>query len=317
MRNVRRPAASGFVLLCSLALATSPITADEIRGANPASIRVPPTLEAADPAILWASRDPELQLRLEVAMGQAGLATALGQRTLGVALVDITDRRRPRVAAINGDRMFYAASLPKIAVLLAVFEKAQAGQLEIDEETRVQLHRMIRISSNADSTALMQKAGKQYIAEVLRSPRYRLYDETHNGGLWAGKDYASAGLWQRDPIHGLSHAATPMQAARFFYLLELGQLVSPEASLEMKQILRRDGTGKKFLEGFRQVRPRARIYRKGGTWRDFHADAALVERTDGAAYIVAALTESAEGREWLRDIAMAVDALIPAPDRKR
>ncbi len=194
--------------------------------------------------------------------------------------------------------------------MLAVFQKVEAGELEIDEQTRQQLYRMIRVSSNPDSTALMQKVGKDYIAEVLRSPQYRLYDLTHNGGLWAGKDYASGGLWRRDPVHNLSHGATAMQVARFFYLLEMGKLVSPRASLEMKQILTRDGGGEKFLKGLRQVRPKAVVRRKGGTWRNFHADGALVERTDGAIYVAVALAESPQGKEWLTEIVIAMDGLI-------
>jgi beta-lactamase class A len=52
------------------------------------------------------------------------------------------------------------------------------------------------------------------------SPRYRLYDPRHYGGLWVGKDYAKSGLWRRDPLHNLSHGATAMQVARFYYLLK-------------------------------------------------------------------------------------------------
>ena len=40
--------------------------------------------------------------------------------------------------------MLYAASLPKIAVMLGVFEKTAEGKLVIDDETRGQLQRMIR-----------------------------------------------------------------------------------------------------------------------------------------------------------------------------
>ena len=179
------------VCLTAWAVATTPgcATADEPGSGGAVEVEVPHGREPAHPdlALLWAWRDPRLQLELEVAMAQLGLGPALGRGILGVALVDITRRERPRVSAINGDKMFYAASLPKIAVMLAVFEKVEAGELEIDEETRQQLDRMIRVSSNPDSTALMQKVGKDYIAQVLRSPQYRLYDVTHNGGLWAGK----------------------------------------------------------------------------------------------------------------------------------
>jgi beta-lactamase class A len=301
--------------LAAIFLAMGTASADESGPDPDMTIVVPQPAEPAqrDLTRLWEWRDRGLQNELEAAMHRIGLTEALESGRLSVALVDITDRRRPRVSAINGDRMFYAASLPKIIVMLAVFEKAEAGELTIDQETHEQLYRMIRISSNSDSTALMQKVGKKYIADLVRSPRYLLYDPSHNGGLWAGKDYASRGLWRRDPLHNLSHGATTMQVARFFYLLEVGKLVTPQASLEMKQILERKGDGTRFVKGIRQVQPDAKIHRKGGTWRNFHADAALVERPDGATYIAAGLSESEHGREWLTNIAIAMDGLIESP----
>lgn len=303
------------VALAAMFLAMSTASADESDPNVDLTIEVPKRAESAqrDLTSLWEWRDKGLQKKLEAAMHRIGLTEALESGRLSVALVDITDHRRPRVSAINGDKMFYAASLPKIIVMLAVFEKAEAGELTIDQETHEQLYRMIRISSNSDSTALMQKVGKKYIADLVRSPRYLLYDPSHNGGLWAGKDYASRGLWRRDPLHNLSHGATTMQIARFFYLLEVGKLVTPQASREMKQILERKGDGTRFVKGFRQVQPDAKIHRKGGTWRNFHADAALVVRPDGATFIAAGLSESEHGRAWLTKIAIAMDGLIESP----
>jgi beta-lactamase class A len=206
--------------------------------------------------------------------------------------------------------MLYAASLPKIAVMLGVFEKAAAGKLVIDEETRLQLLRMIRRSSNPDATALMQKVGLDYIARTLISPRYRLYDPFRNGGLWAGKEYAAAGAWRRDPIDNLSHGATPMQIARFFYLLDTGQLVNAQASAEMKEILGHSAIHHKFVRGLEMTEPTATVYRKSGTWGISHADGALVERRDGAAYIAAAIAEDPRGGEWLSQIIIQMNRLI-------
>ena len=159
------------------------------------------------------------------------------RKRLAVVLVDVTDLEHPRVAAVNGDEMMYAASLPKIAVLLGAFEKIAEGKMKLDCDTEWQLHKMIKASSNTAATEMMHRVGKEYIARVLLSPRYRLYDPKHNGGLWVGKDYAKAGLWRRDPLHNLSHGATAMQVARFYYLLETENLVTPEHSRKMKEIL--------------------------------------------------------------------------------
>ncbi|HEY8493106.1 MAG TPA: serine hydrolase [Myxococcota bacterium] len=265
-----------------------------------------------DPAPLWNYLDPVLEDGLADALRQLGLQWALDQRKLAVALVDITDVRSPRVAALNGDTMLYAASLPKICVMLAVYQKAAEGRLQIDDETYAEMLRMIRRSSNVDSTRLMHKVGKDYIARVMLSPRYRLYDPYHNGGLWAGKDYAPVGAWRRDPMYNLSHGATAMQVARFYYLLQTGRLVSPQASREMKEILRHSASDHKFLRGIREIRPDAIVYRKAGTWGHSHADGALIERRDGATYIAVGLAEDPMGGEWLKQIIIQMDRLIDA-----
>ena len=263
-----------------------------------------------DPAPLWNYLDPVLEEGLADALRQLGLQWALEQRKLAVTLVDITDVRQPRVAALNGDSMLYAASLPKICVMLAIYQKAAEGRLQIDDQTYTEMLRMIRRSSNSDSTTLMHKVGKEYIARVMLSPRYRLYDPFHNGGLWAGKDYAAVGAWRRDPMYNLSHGATAMQVARFYYLLQTGRLVSPQASEDMKQILRHSQSDHKFLRGIRAIRPDAIVYRKAGTWGQAHADGALIERRDGATYIAVGLAEDPLGGEWLKQIIIQMDRLI-------
>jgi beta-lactamase class A len=263
-----------------------------------------------DPAPLWEWLDPSLEDELAAALNELGLTWALDEKKLAIALVDITDATHPRVAALNGDTMLYAASLPKICVMLGVFQKVAEGKMKIDEETHKQLLRMIRRSSNSDSTALMNKVGKDYIARVMLSPRYRLYDPFHNGGLWAGKDYAPVGAWRRDPMYNISHGATPMQVARFYYLLQTGRLVSPQASREMKEILLHSASDHKFLRGIRAIRPDAIVYRKAGTWGHAHADGALIERRDGGTYIAVGLAEDPMGGEWLKQIIIAMDRLI-------
>lgn len=278
--------------------------------ASPVRASLKEQLLLRDPAPVWQWLDPDLEEDLAKSLAQIGLIEPLKQGKLAVALVDITDPTHPRAAALNGDLMLYAASLPKIAVMLGIFQKAADGKLVIDDETRTQLLRMIRRSSNPDATALMHKAGHDYIARTLISPRYRLYDPFRNGGLWAGKDYAQAGAWRRDPIDNLSHGATPMQIARFFYMLQTGQLVSPQASAEMKEILGHSAIHHKFVRGLELTDPTATVYRKSGTWGISHADGALVERRDGAAYIAAGIAEDPHGGEWLSQIIIQMNRLI-------
>jgi beta-lactamase class A len=300
------------VALALLVLMPAGMRADESPGESGFTLPADPRIAVVprDSAPLWDWRDEDLERGLAASMADLGLAHALDRRILSVALVDVTEPSRPRVAAIHGDQMFYAASLPKIAVMLAVFQKAHDGELSISGPVWEAMKAMIRRSSNSASTSLMHLVGKSYIADVLADPRYRLYDTSHNGGLWAGKDYAKAGLWRRDPLHAKSHGATTMQVARFFYLLHTGRLVSRAASAQMKVLLADSEIDHKFVKGLKTTRPDAVVYRKAGTWQNWHADGALVERDDGTTYIAAALTSDSRGRWWLPRIIVAMDRLV-------
>ncbi len=255
------------------------------------------------------ARNPKLQAQLEKRLKRLKLDAAVQRGDLAVALVDVTDPQHPGLAQVNGDNMMYAASLPKIAILLAAFERVQEGKLQLNDENRQLMTEMIRNSSNSAATTLIHKVGREYINNVLRSPKYRLYDTRYNGGLWVGKEYAQGVAYQRDPLHNLSHGATAIQVARFYYLMETGQLVSPEYSREMKAIMGDPAIHHKFVKGLEANFPDAHIYRKSGTWRNWHADSAIVEH-EGRTYIAVALAQSPQGGEWLKNLICELDGII-------
>jgi beta-lactamase class A len=275
-----------------------------------------PAIAASSFPTLRDSRSPELQQGLERALSELNLSGAARQHRLAVALVDITDQHRPRVAAVNGDRMMYAASLPKIAILLGAFQRVADGNLTLDNATRNTLTAMIRRSSNQAASEMLNRVGIDYLAELLQSPRYDLYDPRYDGGLWVGKPYGKAPARKRDPLHNLSHGASAIQVARFYYLLETGRLVSPAASAEMKTILGHPAIHHKFVKGLESSRPGSAIYRKSGTWRTWHADSAIVER-DGRRYIAVALAEDTRGSKWLSSLIVSMDDLIFRPQVAR
>ncbi|MDX2477213.1 MAG: serine hydrolase, partial [Gammaproteobacteria bacterium] len=131
----------------------------------------------------WDSYDVSLQKQLESTLKNLGLDKASRNRKLGVTIVDITDLEEPRVASVNGDNMLYAASLPKIAILMGAFVEIEQGNMELDDDTRDSLTRMIRNSSNADATRMLNHVGKERLLEILQSDLYHMYDPAVNGGL--------------------------------------------------------------------------------------------------------------------------------------
>ncbi|MBW2336720.1 MAG: serine hydrolase [Deltaproteobacteria bacterium] len=261
------------------------------------------------PTDLTETCDPKLQKALYQCLVSLNLDKAVKRKSLSIVLVDITDPSFPRMAYVNPNEMMYAASLPKIAILLGAFERISKGEMTLDAATRHKLVQMIRNSSNHAATEILNKVGKAYLADLLQSPRYRLYDPERNGGLWVGKEYSKSGTWKRDPLHNLSHGATALQVARFYYLLQTGRLVSPELSRQMKTILGNPAIEHKFVKGLKSVHPESRIYRKSGTWRQYHSDSAIIEH-DGRRYIAVALAKSPRGGKWLTDLIVAMDNLV-------
>lgn len=250
---------------------------------------------------LWKSRDAKLhktftnELRKEF---KRELWLGINQKRIAVVLVDITDLEHPRVAEFNGDVMMYAASLPKIAILLGALVEVERGTLELDDELRDSLTRMIRESSNADATAILNQVGFENLANILRSRRFRLYDPSHNGGLWVGRDYGGGTLWRRDPLHAISHGATAMQTARFYYLAAAGRLLDPRLNDALLEILSQPAIEHKFVKGLDDVNPDATIYRKSGTWMQYHSDSGIVV-ADNYRYVIVAITRTPQGETLL------------------
>ncbi|MEN8207062.1 MAG: serine hydrolase [Pseudomonadota bacterium] len=260
---------------------------------------------------LWDRHDSGLQQQLEVTLASLDLDKAVRNKKLSVALVDITHLNEPRVATVNGDEMIYAASLPKIAILLGAFVEIEEGHMALDNSTRDSLTQMIRVSSNQEATRMLNRVGKDRLLGILQSDKFNLYDPQFNGGLWVGKEYGKSPAFKRDPLHNLSHGATAIQVARFYYLLETGQLVGSELSAEMKAMLGNPGIKHKFVKGLADY-PDAKIYRKSGSWRQWHADSAMVE-ADGHKYIIVGLAEDASGGAWLSGLIKPVhEFMVPA-----
>ena len=256
---------------------------------------------------LRESIDPALQQQLETLIRKKGLQKAVDGERLAIALVDISDAEKPRMAAINGDVMEYAASLPKIAILLAAFVQIEQGKLQLDEKLEADLINMIRNSDNAAATRVLELVGREELLRILESPRFMLYDRRYDGGLWVGKAYAKDGAYRRDPLNQISHGITAIQGARFYYLLDTNRLVGADLTLKMKQILADPAIDHKFVKGLK-ARPGVKLYRKSGTWKQFHADSALVEY--GAhKYIIVGLAEDPQGGQWLEELAVPLHDL--------
>ncbi|NHN36476.1 serine hydrolase [Pseudomaricurvus alcaniphilus] len=254
--------------------------------------------------------DSDLQKKLQEAIYKNPQWRRLvNQKRMAVGVMDLNGDQ-PRFARVNGNQMMYAASLPKIAILLAAYVSIEDGSLEETEEVHADLAAMIRVSSNSAATRMIDRIGMRKIGRILADPKYGFYDKKQGGGLWVGRRYAADSERFGDPLHNISHGASITQVCRFYYLLSLGQLVSPQRSAQMLEELSDPKLHHKFVSELNKLDPEATLYRKSGTWRNYHSDSVMVRSTQWRNYILVAMVESADGEKIIKKILPTVEAVL-------
>lgn len=256
-------------------------------------------------------KDGDLQQRLQKKLlSDPRWKQLAANKKLAVGLLDISDPYNPRYAHINGNEMMYAASLPKIAVLLAAEDAISKGELKESPDVVADMRRMISKSDNQATTRMIDRLGYKKIAAVLTDPRYKLYDKNNGGGLWVGKRYAAGGARNPDPLQGLSHAASAEQVCRFYYLMAMGKLVNHERSEHMLEMMREPELKHKFVNTLQRTAPGAKLYRKSGSWGSWHSDSVLVWGEGWQRYILVGLSEDAQGEQIMRDLVVAIEDIL-------
>ena len=248
---------------------------------------------------------PALQAKLEK------IDTALRAKfsmTSEQAAVGLLDLKNLRLAMIHPDREEYAASIPKIGILLAYFQTHPEAATNLATQTRHELGLMAKASNNEMATKFSRELGLKQIQAVLDS--YHFYDTNHGGGLWVGKHYGKGDERIGSPVANNSHAATVRQLLRYFLLLDQGKLVSPAASKTMREIFASPDIphdNVKFVKGLagRDVQ----ILRKWGSWQDWLHDSAIITGSNRR-YVLVALTKHPGGDAYLANLAKVVDDLM-------
>ena len=240
----------------------------------------------------------EIDARLREKHGMTTEHTAVG----------LLDLKSQRVAMIHPDRIEYAASVPKVGILLAYFQLHPEAATNLDAETEHELGLMAKASSNEMAAKYSRAMGLQEIQKVLNS--YGFYDAQRGGGIWVGKHYGPNSERIGDPVADHSHAATVRQLLRFYQLLDAGRLVSPAASKKMKEIFLSPDIPHDDHKFVRGLSGRGlTILRKWGSWEDWLHDTALVEGPNRR-YVLVGLTHHPAGDAYLEDLAREVDDVM-------
>lgn len=235
----------------------------------------------------------------------------IAQKKMAVGIVDLSDPKNTKYASVNGQYMMYAASLPKIAILLSAMDAIEKKELKETEEVKKDMRLMISKSDNKASTRMINRVGYKKIESVMTDPKYMFYDENKGGGLWVGKRYGGGGDTNREPLKNLSHAASVDQVCRYYYLMAHGKLVNYNRSKQMLEIMGNPGLHHKFVNTVEKIAPKAKLFRKSGSWKTYHSDSILVWGADPERrYILVALIDHTNGEKIIRSLVAPAEQVL-------
>lgn len=250
--------------------------------------------------------DPQLSNALRDRLTSEGFGDWIEAGTLAVGFVDLSVEP-PRMAAVAPNRMLYAASLPKIVLLLGLIRE---GRSHWTAEMAERCESMICRSSNRDATWAFDQLGLDRLEQLVRAPGLCFYGN-RDGGLWVGRAYGRGRPARRDPVHGISHGATVRQVLRFYTLLDRGLLGDPESTRRIWAAMGPPRQSHKFVHGLRGRKVRF-LARKSGTWRDYHSDSAVIEHR-GRRYAAVALVQHPDGARAVTASIRIMDDLVVRP----
>jgi beta-lactamase class A/LysM repeat protein len=196
---------------------------------------------------------------------------------------------------VLADRSFPAASVGKLALLVELFRQTNGGGLVLNDAQRNDLKAMIVASDNDAANRLM---------ELLTT-------KSVNANLQA---IGLAGTRLINPF-GLARATgnpanvtTPADMTRFMELLVNEQLVSPQASREMRNLLLQSNDGSKLRRG---LPPEIRLAHKSGWYDGVANDVGIVSHSQGS-YILSVFTEGIPDGETANQTIAAVAETVHA-----
>jgi len=203
-----------------------------------------------------------------------------------------------------------APDFPQLERIFSIRGSRAAWQIDFLPEFVHHMELMIGHSDNHSASVCIDRLGFQYIngalaAEGLYTPGL--------GGLWLGGNYAGR-HWLREPRTNLTHmGGTATAVARFLTLLEDSRLVDPDASNEMRDIMRLAGSW--LEEGLSSARPPRHVldsYAKVGLMGTCH-DCAVIERASAGKRIrYAAVVLGAPDPQVIRDLVVQLDTYMLA-----
>ncbi len=248
-----------------------------------------------------------------------------------VAVIDLENPEKPRLAQYNGREPFYPSSVIKMVYMGYVYHLAKNGELEITPQVHKKLYQMIHPSSNT-ATAWIVDLWSDTCGGESRSPEdYKEFAFKRNGcnrwlrSLGIEQINACQKTWgcpippgEKQFLRGGTPAGpwvnrnsmTAVAAARYLQILAADALVDPESCDEMRKLMVRDVRN----QNYQRMRiaggapPGAKVYSKTGTTCDTFHDAGIVVLPNGHKFVVTVFITGGYKGTFIRNVSRDLSA---------
>ena len=196
---------------------------------------------------------------------------------------------------VSADQSFPAASVGKLALLVEVYRQTSSGTLTLNEIQRADLRAMIVSSDNDAANRLMELLSTRAVNANLQAL-----------GLIGTKLVNPFGSARA--TGNPANVTTPGDMTRLMELLATEQLVSAQASREMRGLLLQSNDGSKLRRG---LPPEARLAHKSGWYDGVANDVGIVTHPQGS-YILSVFTDGINDGETANQAIAAVAEAVHA-----
>ena len=237
---------------------------------------------------------------------QAAIETALAGREGSYSVV-VHNLANGRGASLNADKVYYAASLYKLEVLLEVFRQRDAGQLDFGGLLTLEKKYIDLDLKTLDALEILEndevtvRDAVRAMTIVSDTPTAALLQDTVGAGR-IDQTLASLGLGSTQSANReLPTSARDM--ARLLTAIAAGEGgVNAGSRNEMLSLLEQEGYRAGVIAG---VPPDAAVAHKTGSYSDATHDVALVWGPKGP-YVIAVLTDRSYDWDAIREVSRAV-----------
>jgi beta-lactamase class A len=293
----------------SPSVSDSPVAAAEVQTPEPTPPPRPPMVVS----LAWLDNSPpvpDLPSSFAAQSPDAGLQVAVEGALAGREgsySVVVHNLASGRAASLNADKVYYAASLYKLEVLLEAFRQREAGQLDFARLLTLEKKYIDLDLKTLDALEILEN-DQVTVQDAVRAmtiisdtPTAALLQDTV--GAWRiDQTLASLGLGStQSENHDLPTTARDM--ARLLTAIAAGEGgVSAQSRNEMLSLLEQEGYRAGVIAG---VPSEATVAHKTGSYSDATHDVALVWGPKGP-YVIAVLTDRSYDWDAIREVSRAV-----------